>query len=212
MTRPDPGAVPAAIERPTPPPRSGRRPRGGSGGCSRRRPACWAAPRSAGTTCPCRLFTLPITPGCSRASSSAPSSALARSETAAFSAPLSGPAFTRAVRRPDRSECSTQPSVPSASRIRRQVSNSPTISTGRPARWKTQSGPVILGGTLAQVDAVGLEAGIARQRQLGHRADAGLRCRAARPRRRSRGRRPAAPRRRSGGVTRAWSSPSLDAP
>ena len=58
-------------------------------------------------------------------------------EIAAFSAPLSGPALTMAVRRPESSECRTQPSVPSESRIRRQVSNSPTISTGRPARWNT---------------------------------------------------------------------------
>ena len=45
---------------------------------------------------------------------------------------------TRAVRRPESSECSTQPSAPSESRMRRQISNSATISTGRPARWNTQ--------------------------------------------------------------------------
>ena len=45
---------------------------------------------------------------------------------------------TSAVRRPERSECSTQPSDPSESRTLRQVSNSAVISTGRPARWNTQ--------------------------------------------------------------------------
>ena len=41
---------------------------------------------------------------------------------------------TSAVRRPDSSEWNTQPSSPSLSRMRRQLSNSATISTGRPSR------------------------------------------------------------------------------
>ena len=46
---------------------------------------------------------------------------------------------TTAVRLPDSMFCRIQPSSPSLSRMRRQFSNSATISTGRPLRWNTQA-------------------------------------------------------------------------
>ena len=107
--------------------------------------------------------TLAMTPGCSRATTAEPSSA------ERWSGKVSSFAFdqgaTSAVRRPDSRLCRTQPSEPSASRTRRQVSNSAMISTGRPARWIDPAGAMFLGGAFAQVHAVRFQADIARNGQ-----------------------------------------------
>jgi len=78
------------------------------------------------------------------------------------------PGRDEAVRRPDSSECSTQPSTPSESRILRQISNSAVISTGRPARsYTTAFGAPC--SAFVQIHAVGFEADETRQRQFADR-------------------------------------------
>ena len=148
-----------------PPSRPDRRPRGGPGGYSRRGRVASVWGTVIRHQAPVHCRTLAMTPGCRRATTSVRSPARSCSGIGATSPLAQG--MTRAVRRPDRSECSTQPSVPSASRMRRQVSNSAMISTGSPARWNTQAVRCSLDGPLAQVHPVGLEADVAGHRQAG---------------------------------------------
>ena len=110
-----------------PPFRRDRRPIARSGPDSRH-----SRRSSRGTMSRRRIFMLTITPGASLATGAASLSGSARKGKG-------GTSFfhgaTSAVRLPDNSEWKTQPSAPSESRMRRQVSNSAVISTGRPARW-----------------------------------------------------------------------------